>query len=54
VYEELSADINAQLQELAAIMKTNVSAFNQLVKDQNIPPIVVKPYVRMPLHANPG
>lgn len=43
VYEELSADINAQLQKLAQIMKTDVPAFNQLVKDQNIPAIVVKP-----------
>jgi hypothetical protein len=43
VYEELSAQINAQLQKLSQIMKTDVPAFNQLVKDQNIPAIVVKP-----------
>ncbi len=43
VYDELSADINAQLQKLGQIMKTDVPAFNQLVKDQNIPAIVVKP-----------
>src|SRR5690242_17721292 len=43
VYDELSADINAQLQKLSQIMKTDVPAFNQLVKDQNIPAIVVKP-----------
>ncbi len=43
VYEELNAAINAQLQKLSAIMKTDVPAFNQLVKDQNIPAIVVKP-----------
>jgi hypothetical protein len=43
VYEELSAQIDAQLQRLAQIMKTDVPAFNQLVKDQNIPAIVVKP-----------
>ncbi|MFN2578831.1 MAG: WD40/YVTN/BNR-like repeat-containing protein [Pyrinomonadaceae bacterium] len=43
VYEELTGQINAQLQKLSQIMKTDVPAFNQLVKDQNIPAIVVKP-----------
>lgn len=43
VYEELSAQIDAQLQRLAQIMKSDVPAFNQLVKDQNVPAIVVKP-----------
>jgi hypothetical protein len=42
VYEELAAQINAQLQKLSQIMKSDVPAFNQLVKDQNIPAIVVK------------
>jgi photosystem II stability/assembly factor-like uncharacterized protein len=43
VYEELVSAINAQLSKLAQIMKTDVAAFNQLVRDQNIPAIVVKP-----------
>jgi hypothetical protein len=43
VYEELVAEINAQLAKLAQIMKTDVPAFNQLVRDQNIPAVVVKP-----------
>jgi len=43
VYEELTAQINAQLQKLSQVMKTDVPAFNQLVKDQNIPAITVKP-----------
>jgi photosystem II stability/assembly factor-like uncharacterized protein len=43
VYDELVGLINVQLQKLAQIMKTDVPAFNQLVKDQNIPAIVVKP-----------
>jgi len=43
VFDELNADINAQLLKLSQIMKTDVPAFNQLVKDQNIPAIVVKP-----------
>lgn len=43
VYNELAGQIDAQLQKLSQIMKTDVPAFNQLVKDQNIPAIVVKP-----------
>ena len=43
VYNELSGQIDAQLQKLSQIMKTDVPAFNQLVKEQNIPAIVVKP-----------
>jgi len=43
VYNELSGQIDTQLQKLSQIMKTDVPAFNQLVKDQNIPAIVVKP-----------
>jgi uncharacterized protein (DUF2164 family) len=43
VYDELVAEINSQLARLAQIMKTDVPAFNQLVRDQNIPAIVVKP-----------
>jgi hypothetical protein len=43
VYDELVAAINAELQKLSQIMKSDVPAFNQLVKEQNIPAIVVKP-----------
>ncbi|MDX6529040.1 MAG: hypothetical protein QOH41_1330 [Blastocatellia bacterium] len=43
VYDELVAEINAQLSKLAQIMKTDVPAFNQMVRDANIPAIVVKP-----------
>jgi photosystem II stability/assembly factor-like uncharacterized protein len=43
VYDEVVAQIDAQLQKLAQIMKTDVPAFNQLVRDQNIPAVVVKP-----------
>jgi hypothetical protein len=43
VYNELSGQIDAQLQKLSQIMKTDVPAFNQLVKEQNIPAIVAKP-----------
>lgn len=43
VYDEVVTQIDAQLQRLAQIMKTDVPAFNQLVRDQNIPAVVVKP-----------
>ena len=43
VYDEVVTQIDAQLQKLAQIMSTEVPAFNQLVRDQNIPAVVVKP-----------
>jgi photosystem II stability/assembly factor-like uncharacterized protein len=43
IYDDLTRQIDAQLAKLSQIMKTDVPAFNQLVKDQNIPAIVVKP-----------
>jgi photosystem II stability/assembly factor-like uncharacterized protein len=43
VYDELVLDIDAQLAKLAQIIKNDVPAFNQLVRDQNIPAITLKP-----------
>jgi photosystem II stability/assembly factor-like uncharacterized protein len=43
VYDELVAQIDAQLQRLVRVMSTDVPAFNQLVKEQNVPAVVVKP-----------
>jgi photosystem II stability/assembly factor-like uncharacterized protein len=43
VYNDLAGKIDAQLQKLSQIVKTDVPAFNQVVKDQNVPAIVVKP-----------
>jgi len=43
VYDELVTQIDAELQKLAQIMRTEVPAFNQLVREQNIPAVVVKP-----------
>ena len=42
VYDELVTQIDAQLQKLAQVMRTDVAGFNQLVRDQNIPAVVVK------------
>jgi photosystem II stability/assembly factor-like uncharacterized protein len=43
VYEELVAKINAQLQKLEAILKTDLPAFNKVVRDQEIPAVMLKP-----------
>jgi len=43
LYDELVVQIDGQLARLAQIMKTEVPAFNQLVRDQNIPAVTVKP-----------
>jgi photosystem II stability/assembly factor-like uncharacterized protein len=43
VYDEVVGQIDAELAKLSKIMKTDVPAFNQLVKEQNVPAVVVKP-----------
>jgi hypothetical protein len=42
VYDEVVGAIDAELAKLSQVMKTDVPAFNQLVRDQNIPAVVVK------------
>ena len=42
VYDEVVTAIDAELQKLSQIIKTDVPAFNQLVRDQNIPAVVIK------------
>ena len=43
VYEEQVSKINAQLQRFEQAMRTDLPAFNQLVREQNIPAVIVKP-----------
>ncbi len=43
VYEELTAKIDAQLARLRQVVDTDVPAFNALVREQNVPAVVVKP-----------
>ena len=43
VYDEIVTQIDAELQKLGQLMRTDVPSFNQLVRDQNIPAVVVKP-----------
>jgi photosystem II stability/assembly factor-like uncharacterized protein len=43
VSEELVTKINEQLRLLQQVMQTDLAAFNQLVREQNIPAVIVKP-----------
>jgi photosystem II stability/assembly factor-like uncharacterized protein len=43
LYEELAGKINAQLDRLKQIMNADLRDFNQLVREQNIPAVIVKP-----------
>jgi photosystem II stability/assembly factor-like uncharacterized protein len=53
VYEDLTAKINAQLQKLEAVLKTDLPAFNQLVREQNVPAVIVKPPASSPQGGRP-
>jgi photosystem II stability/assembly factor-like uncharacterized protein len=48
VYDEVVTQIDAELQKLGQLMRSDVPAFNQLVRDQNIPAVVVKPQGNTP------
>jgi photosystem II stability/assembly factor-like uncharacterized protein len=43
VYEELTGKIDAQLAKLRQVIDTDVPAFNALVREQNVPAVVIKP-----------
>jgi hypothetical protein len=43
VYEELVGRIDAQLRQLDQVMKTDLPAFNRLVRETDIPAVVVRP-----------
>ena len=42
VYEDLASQINAQLAKLGHLLKDDLAAFNKLVRDQNVPAVVLK------------
>jgi fumarate hydratase class II len=42
VYEDLSAKIDKELQALKGALDTDVPAFVKLVKDQDVPAIVIR------------
>jgi photosystem II stability/assembly factor-like uncharacterized protein len=41
VYEDLASGVNAQIAKLDRLLKDDLAAFNKLVRDQNIPAVVV-------------
>jgi len=43
VYEEVVGRINAELQKLDQTMRTDLPAFNKMVREQDIPAVIVKP-----------
>jgi photosystem II stability/assembly factor-like uncharacterized protein len=42
VYEELAGKINAQLQKLDEIVRTDLPRFNKMVREQDVPAVIVK------------
>ena len=42
VYDELVGKINAQLKKLDETMRTDLPAFNKMVRDQDVPAVIVK------------
>ena len=43
VYEDLTGKIDVQLARLRAVMESDVPAFNALVRERNVPAVVIKP-----------
>jgi photosystem II stability/assembly factor-like uncharacterized protein len=43
VYQEVTTQIDAELQKLDRVLKTEVPAFNEIVKSQNVPAVVIRP-----------
>ncbi len=43
LYDELSAKIDAQLQQLRQVMDADLKAFNKLARDQDVPAVITKP-----------
>jgi hypothetical protein len=40
VYEDLATQVNAELKKLNALTTTELTAFNKLIRDENVPAIV--------------
>ena len=41
LYEDLASQVNVELRKLSRIMQTDLAAFNKLVRDENIPAVIV-------------
>ncbi|MEO8025470.1 MAG: glycosyl hydrolase [Bryobacteraceae bacterium] len=42
VYEGLASEVNAQLRKLDTLLKDDLTTFNKLVRDQNVPAVILK------------
>ena len=42
LYEDLASQVNAQIAKLERLLKDDLAAFNKLVRDQNVPAVVLK------------
>ena len=42
VYEDLASKVNAELRKLAQLAGTEVPVFNKLMRDENVPAVVIK------------
>jgi hypothetical protein len=42
VYEDLASRVNAELRKLEVLLSSELAAFNKLVRDQNVPAVVLK------------
>jgi hypothetical protein len=42
VYEDLASQVNAQLTLMNRLLKDDLASFNKLVRDQNVPAVVLK------------
>jgi hypothetical protein len=42
LYKELAGKIDAQLAKLAQVLRTDLTEFNRLARDENVPAVIVK------------
>jgi serine/threonine-protein kinase RIO1 len=43
VYEDLATQVNAELKKLDGLMGADLSAFNKLIRDENVPAVQAPP-----------
>jgi hypothetical protein len=42
IFEDLVTRINAELQRLKQVMDTDLPSYNRLVREQNVPAVIIK------------
>jgi hypothetical protein len=43
VYEDLATQVNAELKKLDVLMTADLTAFNKLIRDENVPAVMPPP-----------